>query len=391
MARRTEMAAKHKNRLDQLTRIASGYADLINLRPNWSNEHPLPRHVVDAAKDAVDRMHSYRFFGMRELRVAIAEKLERENGLKVDPETEMLVTTGGSEAIYLAIWSMIDPGDQVIMGNPGYVAGYEPNVMMAGGRVVYVPTGEERKFKIDPEAVEKSITSKTKMIVIVSPENPTGAIVDEGDLERIAEIAVTHDLLVLSDEIFEKVVYDGRKNFSVGSLPSMEGRTLTVNGFAKGYNMPGYRVGYVAGPEPIIEKMANIQLHMTVSVSEIAQSAALAALQGPQGWIEEAVRAYGMRRDLFVDGLNRIGNMRCLKPEGGFAAFPNIAEFGISSEDFSDYLLKEAHILSESGQSFFGTRSEGYIKLSFTRPREILEEALRRIEAALNKLRLPRC
>jgi aspartate/methionine/tyrosine aminotransferase len=172
MARRTEMAAKHKNRLDQLTRIASGYADLINLRPNWSNEHPLPRHVVDAAKDAVDRMHSYRFFGMRELRVAIAEKLERENGLKVDPETEMLVTTGGSEAIYLAIWSMIDPGDQVIMGNPGYVAGYEPNVMMAGGRVVYVPTGEERKFKIDPEAVEKSITGKTKMIVIVSPENP---------------------------------------------------------------------------------------------------------------------------------------------------------------------------------------------------------------------------
>jgi aminotransferase len=379
------VAAKHKEIYDRVWRMAGSFADAINMRNGWASDHPLPRHIIDAAKEAAERSSGYSMFGISELKAAIAAKLQRENGLDVDPEKEILVTNGGSEAMHLAVWALIDPGDEVIMANPGYIAGYVPNILMAGGKMVFARAREERRFKLDPEDVETLVTGKTKMIIVVSPEHPTGAIFDKVDLEGIAEIADRHDSVVLSDEIFEKLVYDGKKNFSIGAIGNMEDRTITINGFAKGYNMPGYRVGYVAGPEAIVQRMANVQLHTTVSVNEIGQRAALAALQGPQDWIERAVRAYEVRRNLLVKGLNKIG-MRCLIPEGGFSAFPSIKEFGMSSDDFSDYLLREAHILTQSGQSYYGSWSEGYIKISFTRPINVLEEALKRILLARQKL-----
>lgn len=363
-----------------------GFSDVLDLRGGWSEEHLLPRNIIDSAKEAIERGYGYQFFGAPELRRAISKKLKADNGLEVDYQRELLVTAGGSEAIYLALFALIDPGDEVIMADPGYVAGYVQNILMAGGRMVYVPAREERRFKVDPEDVKKLVTKKTKLLLVISPDNPTGAIFDRRDLEGVAEIAIEHDLMVVSDEIFEKVIYDGKKNLSIGTFPGMENRTITINGFSKGYNMPEYRVGYVAGPKTVINRMANIQLHMTASVNAVGQRAALAALEGPQDWIEEAVKKYEERRNLFVERLNKIEGVRCLKPEAGFTAFPNIEEFGMSSEEFSNYLLREAHILTTSGTSFLGNRSEGHIKIGFSRPRQTLEKALDRMEAALEKI-----
>jgi aspartate/methionine/tyrosine aminotransferase len=386
LAKRTERAFKHKQTIDRRTEMMRGFSDLVDLRGGWSDEHLLPRHIIDSAKEAIDRGYDYQFFGTPELRRAISKKLKADNGLEVDFHRELLVTAGGSEAIYLALFALIDPGDEVIMADPGYVAGYVPNILMAGGRMAYVPSREERLFKVDPEEVNELVTKKTKLLLVISPDNPTGAIFDRKDLEGVAEIAVEHDLVVVSDEIFEKVIYDGKKNLSIGTFPGMENRTITINGFSKGYNMPEYRVGYVAGPETVINRMANIQLHMTASVNAVGQRAALAALEGPQDWIEEAVKTYEERRNLFVERLNKIEGVSCLKPEAGFTAFPNIEEFGMSSEEFSNYLLREAHILTLSGTSFLGSRSEGHIKIGFSRPRQTLEKALDRMEAALEKV-----
>jgi aspartate/methionine/tyrosine aminotransferase len=381
------MAARHKEGYDRLRKATSDFADVIDLSRGWSREQTLPEHVTGAAKRAVEEGCDYEMFGMPLLRAAISEKLERENGVDVDPEREILVTTGGSEAMHLAILVLVDPGDEVIMSNPGYIAGYEPNVLMAGGKMAYVPIREERRFKLAPEDVEKAITSRSKILVIVSPEHPTGSVLDKSDLEAISEISVRHNLIVLSDEIFEKLIYDGKRHVSIGSFPGMEDRTITVNGFAKGYNMPGFRVGYVAGPKVVIEMMANVQLHTTVSVNVVGQRAALAALQGPQDWIRNAVKAYEDQRNLFVRGIDKMTGFRCLKPEGGLFVFPNVSEFGMSSAEFSNHLLVKAHVLTKSGQTFFGTRSEGHVRMSFTQPRRVLEETLRRISASLEELR----
>ncbi|MFI5449788.1 MAG: pyridoxal phosphate-dependent aminotransferase [Candidatus Bathyarchaeia archaeon] len=387
LATRTQIAARHKELYDRLKSTVGGFTDIIDLSRGWSKEQSLPEHIVNAATLAVREGCDYEMFGASSLRTAIADKLERENGLEVDPERELLVTTGGSEAIYLAILALVNPDDEVIMSNPGYIAGYEPNILMSGGKMAYVPLRNERRFRIAPEDVERAITTRSKVLVLVSPEHPTGSVLDMSDLEAISEIAVRHNLIVISDEIFEKMIYDGRKHVSIGSLPGMDDRTITVNGFAKGYNMPGYRVGYVAGPNAVIERMANMQLHTTVSVNVVGQRAALAALRGPQDWIEEAVRTYEGQRNLFLKGLEKMRGFRCLKPEGGFFIFPNIKEFGLTSEEFANHLLIEAHVLTKSGQTFFGTRSEGHIRMSFTRPKRLLEEALGRINTSLGKLR----
>jgi aspartate/methionine/tyrosine aminotransferase len=340
---------------------------------------------VNAAKRAVEEGCDYEMLGLPLLKSAIAEKLEGENGLEIDPEKELLVTAGGSEAIHLAILALIDPGDEVLMADPGYIAGYEPNVLMAGGKMTYIQATEENDFRTKSEDVENAITRRSKILVLVSPGHPTGTVLDKSDLEDISEIAIRHNLIVLSDEIFEKLVYDGRRHFSIGSFPGMEGRTITVNGFAKGYGMPGYRVGYAAGPREVIQMMADVQLHTTVSVNAVGQRAALAALQGPQDWIEKTVRTFEEHRNLFVKELNKM-RIKCSNPEGGFFAFPSISEFGMTSEEFSNHLLMEAHVLTKSGQTFFGVRSEGHVRMSFTPSTRVLEEALNRIRTSVENL-----
>lgn len=391
LAKRTRFAARDMEILQEqrefCLREIPDNADILDFRSGWSPEHHLPSHITKAAEEAIEKGSHYSYpLGVPELRQAIATKLMKENMVEVDPETQVLVTNGGSEAMFLAVWATIDPDDEVIMANPGYVHGFEPNVLMVGARMVYVPAREERNFKMDPQDIKKSVTNKTRMIIIVTPENPTGAMFNQDDLERIAEIAVKHDLMVISDEAFEKLTYDGKKNLSIGALPGMENRVLSIYGFAKSYNMPGYRVGYVVGPQVFIRKMSELQFHVTVSANEIGQYAALAALEGPQDWLEDAVREYNMRRNVLVEGLNRINGVKCQRPEGGFGAFVNMKEFGMTSLELSNYLLKKAHVKVGGGAPYFGANAEGYVKISFCRPRENILKGIDRIGIALEEL-----
>lgn len=359
----------------------------LDLGEGWSPEHTLPDHILEAAKRAVDKHMHYIPFGLPELRQAIAEKLETENGIEVDPMTEVLITTGGIEAEHLAIWTLVDPGDEVMMADPEYRHSYEPNVVMAGGKMVYVTVEEERRFKLNSQDVEKKITRKTKMIIIITPSNPTGAILDRDDLNGIADIAKKNDLIVLSDEVFEKFVYDGKKNLSIGSLPGMENRTLTLNSFSKSWNMAGFRIGYIAGPKELINRMANLQIHVTTSVSEIAQAAALAALKGPRDWLETAVKEYETRRNMLVEELNHIEGIHCLKPEGGRCVFSNIEKYGMLSLEFAKYLLKEANVFVIPTLTHqYGENAERYVKIGFCRPKKTITRSMKRIKVALDKL-----
>lgn len=361
-------------------------ADTIYLRDGWSHEHSLPDHITKAAKDAIDRGSRYIFTGDLELRQAIADKLQKANQISVNPKEEILLTNGGSEAMFLSVWSIVNEGDEVIFADPGYVCGWAPNVLMSGGKMLYIPAKEERRFRIDPEDVERSITKRTKMILISTPDNPTGAVLNKNDLGEIAELSIEHDLIVVFDESFEKIMYRSYPG-SIASFPGMKNRTITINGFAKNYNMPGYRIGYAAGPKIFIDKMARIQSHTTVSTSDIGQAAALAALTGPQHWVEEAVKVYRARRDLLVEGLNRIRGIRCVKPDGYFAAFPKIDAFGMSSYEFVRYLLKEAHVKVDYSSRMEGVRADGYVSMGFSSSSEQqIDEALDRISAALEKL-----
>lgn len=386
LAKRVKFAACTLKEKEQSEEMKKGLVNVLDLaRGIWPPEYALPVHIKKACKEVIDKEPRYQFFGLHELEQAIAEKLERENGIEVDPKKQVLITTGGQEAIFLTIFTFIDYGDELAMGDPGYLPGYEANILMAGGKLVHVPVREERNFELDPEDLEKKLTKRTKIISITSPENPTGAVIKKEDLEVIAEIAKKRDLIVLSNEIYEKLVFDGSRNVSVASLPGMENRTLTVNGFSKSYHMPGYRVGYVAGPEIAIRKMKNIQSHLTISVNDVGQHAALAALKGRQGWIEDAVKEFENRRSWLVKWLNSIEGVNCQMPDGGMYAFPNIKEFGMSSFKFAEYLLKKARVWVFHGTKF-GPNGEGYLRISFLRSQKILREASERIKATLEEL-----
>ena len=352
----------------------------------WPPEHQLPEHIVKAARDCVENGSKYVHTGSLELREAIAEKLERDNGLAVDPKDELLLTNGASEAMFLSVWSLIDEGDEVIFADPGYVCGWAPNVLMSGGRMVYVPAKQDRNFRIDPRDVEGKITKRTKLIAISTPDQPTGAVPEKDDLRAISELAVDHDLVVVYDESFENIMYRPYPG-SIGAVAGMEDRTITINGFAKSYGMPGYRIGYVTGPEDFIDRVARMQSHTTVCASDVGQAAALAALIGPRDWVKQTIRGFKARRDLLVDGLNKIPGVDCSKPDGFFSAFPNIRSFGMSSHDFVRYLLKEAHVKVGYGRGLWGNGSEGYVSVNFSSVTDAqISEGVRRIHAALDKL-----
>jgi len=370
-----------------MKKIKEGLPDALNLATGiWPPEFTLPEHITEACKKVIDKKPDYRPFGLPELRRAIAEKLEKENGIEVDPDKQVLITTGGMEAIYLVFLTFVDLGDEVTMGDPGYFLTHEADVLMAGGRVLQIPVREERNFELDPGNLEKRLTRNTKIISIISPENPTGAVMKKDDLEVIAEVAKRHDLIVLSNEIYEKLVYDGRANISIASFPGMEDRTLTINGFSKSYDLHGHRVGYIVGPESAIRKMMDIQYHTTFSVNDVGQYAALAALTGPQNWIVEAVKEFERRRDLFVKKLNQIEGIKCQMPDGAMYAFPNVKAFGLTSFELSKYLLEKAHVWVHRG-TYFGPNGEGYLRICFLRSIDVLLEALDRMKTALEGLK----
>jgi aminotransferase len=347
-----------------------------------------PEHIREYAKKALDE--GYTFYppspGLPELREAISRKLAEKNGIEADPKSEIIVTVGGKQGVFSTILTLINPGDEVIMADPSWVT-YDPCVRLAGGRIVPVPVYERDQFRLMPEAISRAITSKTKLVIINSPNNPTGSVLREEDLKGIADLARDKDLFVLSDEIYEYLIYDDLKHFSIASLPGMKERTITVNGFSKAYSMTGWRLGYLVGPKELVQHILAVHEHSVTGPASFAQRAAAQALEDPRSErsIKDMVAEFNKRRDVIVEGLNSIPRVSCVKPSGAFYAFANISALGRSSMDVADLLLEKAHVASVPG-SAFGMRGEGFLRLSFANSKENILEALNRMRVALKAI-----
>lgn len=337
-----------------------------------------PKHVLDAAIKGFYEDYGSPHLGFLELRKAIAEKLKRDNGLDTDPECELLISCGSQASLYAIFTSLIEQGDEVIIPEPSYYPMYKAMIKLSGGIPKPVPMIREEGFRLDPEAVRKAVTRRTRMIVLNTPVNPTGAVFDLNELRRIAEVALENALYVVADEAYEKLVYDGSKHYSIASLPEMKNLALTVQTFSKTYSMTGFRIGYVAAGSDVIEQVGKVHYYMNIYASPISQRAALAALTGPQDYVAEIVKEYHARRRLLVEGLNEVEGFKCLAPEGTFYSFPDISSFG-RSEEFAVRLLKATGIVTAYG-SGFGPHGEGHLRMSFANTREDIEECIRRLK-----------
>jgi len=346
-----------------------------------------PSHVLEAAKQALNegKTHYTPSMGIPELREALAKKVKNEYGLSYNPENEVLVTNGGTEAIFLALLAIINPLDEVLVPDPGFIC-YEPDVLMADGIPVSVPLFEKDGFKHDSGVVMSRITDKSRVIIVNSPNNPTGHVLSYEEAASIAKIAVECDLVVISDEVYEKIVYDGVKHYCLATFPGMRGRTVVVNSFSKTYAMTGFRIGYALGPKEIITQMLLALQYAVACVNGPAQYAALAALEGSQVSVRDMVKEFDRRRRLIYSGFMGIKGVRCILPKGAFYIFPNIQDFGKASTEFTEYLLSEGRVVAVPG-SAFGRHGEGYMRFSYATSYNRIEEALNRIERAVKKIR----
>ncbi len=320
--------------------------------------------------------------GLLELRQAVGAHLRRRFGLDYDPETQILITVGVSEALDLALRALLDPGDEVIVPQPCYVA-YEPCVVLAGGVPVSLPTGPETGFIPRPEDVAALVTPRTRALLLNYPNNPTGAAPTLGELDALAEVARRHDLVVISDEIYDRLSYE-REHVAVPSLPGMAERTLLLNGFSKTYGMTGWRVGYATGPADLIAAMGKIHQYTALCAGRGAQEAAIEALRVPERDVLGMVDDYDARRRIIVAGLNRIG-LPCHLPAGAFYAFPSIAPTGLSSQEFAERLLFEAHVAVVPGDAF-GAGGAGHVRCAYATALPRIEEALERIDRFVQRL-----
>jgi aminotransferase len=359
--------------------------DVINLSVGEPDFTP-PKHALEGGWQATleGKTHYAPTNGVPELREALADKAYKDYGLRYDPNSEVLVTVGGTEAIFLALLGLVNPGDEVLIPNPGFVC-YEPGVLLADGVPVSVPLLEKNGFRPSIEDVMSLITDRSRVMILNSPNNPTGMVLSYDEMATLAKIAVERDLIVISDEVYEKIVYDGTKHYCLASFPGMRERTLVVNSFSKTYAMTGLRVGYIYGPEELISPIWLVHQYLVACVDTFAQYAALAALNGPQDFVREMVNEFDRRRRFVFKRLNEIEGFNCPLPKGAFYIFPNIKSFKMSSEDFAQLLLKEAHVAVVPG-SAFGSYGEGYIRISYAAAYDQLEEALNRIERAVKKL-----
>ena len=320
--------------------------------------------------------------GLLELRQAIAAALRGRYGLEYDPGHEVLVTVGVSEGLDLALRALLDPGDEVLVAEPCYVA-YPPCVALAGGVPVSLPTSAADGFVPRADVAERLVTPRTKAIVLNTPSNPTGAVLGRAALEALADVARRHDLLVISDEVYDRLSYDA-PHVPMAALPGMAERTLLLNGFSKTYGMTGWRVGYAAGPRPLLAAMTKIHQYTALCASRQAQEAAIEALRVPDRDVQAMVDDYDARRRLFVSGLNRLG-LTCHLPAGAFYAFPSVAATGLSSQGFAERLLTEGRVAVVPGDAF-GAGGDGHVRCAYATALPQLEAALERMARFLDAL-----
>ncbi len=352
-----------------------------------------PEHIKEAAIKAIrDGFTKYTpVGGIDELKEAIISKLEKDNGLKYSKEN-IIVSCGAKHSLYNIAQALFQEGDEVIIPSPYWVS-YPDQVLLNDATPVIVETYEEDDFMLRPEVLESKITSKTKAIILNSPSNPTGFIYNKEALEKIAEIALKYNIFIISDEIYEKLIYDNEKHISIASLSNeIKERTIVVNGLSKSHAMTGWRIGYTAGPAEIIKAMTKIQSQSTSNPTSVAQKAAVAALTGPQDCVEQMRQEFEKRRNYLVEELNKIQGVSCKMPKGAFYAFPNISKIlkekgekaGIkSSVDLSIYLLEKAHVALVPGSAF---GAEGYIRISYATGIDRIKEGVERIKRALDTL-----
>jgi aminotransferase len=321
--------------------------------------------------------------GILELRELVASQLHRLYQVKYDPATELVITVGVSEALMLALMATMEPGDEVIVPEPCFVA-YQPSVVFAGGVPVPVPTYVAQDFQVTVDDLERARTPRTKAVLLGYPNNPTGAVLERSRLAEIAEWAVQNDLLVYSDEIYDRLVY-GIEHTCLSSLPGMQERTILLGGFSKAYAMTGWRIGYAAAPPDLLAAMRKVHQYVIMSAPTTGQEAAIEALQSCEPYVESMRQEYDRRRRTIVDGFNRLG-LSCFEPRGAFYAFPSIESTGLSDEEFSERLLAEEKVAMVPG-SAFGKSGSGHVRASYATSLPNIEEALNRIERFLGKLR----
>ncbi len=344
-----------------------------------------PWHIREAAINSMEK--GYTMYtsnaGMPELRQELSHYLKDTYKLSYDPDGELLITVGVSEGLDLAMRAILDPGDEVIMPDPCYVS-YNPCVTLAGGTPVMVPTNQENNFEIRATDIEQRVTNKTKAVLIGYPANPTGAVMSRENLSQIADVARRHNLLVISDEIYARLVY-GVEHTCFASLPGAKENTILLGGFSKAYAMTGWRIGYAAAPQEVIAAMTRVHQYTMMCASTMAQVAATEALKSGETSVQEMVEDYNRRRQFIVKGLNDIG-LTCFEPRGAFYAFPSIKSTGMTSDSFAERLLLEGKVAVVPG-SAFGQHGEGYVRCCYATSLSEIEEALSRMKRFLDKYR----
>ncbi len=357
--------------------IAATMENVISLgigEPDFDTPEP----IIQAGIEALQRgeTHYSSNSGLMELRRAIADHLDEMYDQTYNPASEILVTVGVSEALYLALAATLDPGDECIVPEPCFVS-YAPEVTFAGAKPVVVPARVENDFQVTAEEIAEAITPRTKALLIGYPNNPTGAVMSRERLNEIAAVAKQHDLLVISDEIYDRLVYD-TEHVCFPSLPGMYSRTILLQGFSKAYAMTGWRIGYIAAPAEILGQLRKVHQYTIMCAPSVSQYAALAALQQGEPFVQEMVAEYDRRRRLIVDGLNDLG-LDCFEPQGAFYAFPSVQITGMDDTEFAETLLHEERVAVVPGGAF-GDAGKGYVRCSYATAYEKIEEALERLQ-----------
>lgn len=364
--------------------MANEIPDVISLgvgEPDFDT----PWHIREAGIQALQSGKTFYTSnaGLQELRAAISSYTKRKTGLTYNPENQIIVTVGGSEAIDLALRALLNAGDEVIYLEPGFVS-YYPCIKLADGVPVPIRLTEENRFRLKPEQLEAAVTPKSKVLILSYPNNPTGAVMEKEDLEALLPVIQKHDLIVISDEIYGELTY-GVKHCSIAGLPGMEQRTIIINGFSKSFAMTGWRLGYALGNHAIIEQMVKIHQFAVMCAPTISQYAAIEAMEQGDGDIEAMRESYDQRRKFLYHELQRLG-LPCFEPQGAFYMFPNIREFGLSSGEFALKLLKEEKVAVVPGDSF-GECGEGFVRISYAASLQNLKEAVNRIFRFLSRYR----
>lgn len=371
--------------MEKATQMQKNGEDVIHMeigRPDFDT----PEVIKQAAYKSLENGNVFYTsnYGTPELRQAIADKLKRDNNIDYKAE-EILVTIGVGEGTYAAVAAFTEPGDEILVPDPvwlNYI--HVPNFF--GTVPVSYKLKEENDYQIDLNEIEGLITPKTKMLVINTPGNPTGVVQSMATLEKLADIAKKHDLIVVSDEIYEKLVYDGAKHVSIAALPGMKERTITLNGFSKCYSMTGWRLGYVAAPVEFIKAMVRVHAYINTCAPSFVQEAGITALEKAEPDVQEMVKEYQRRRDYAVSAINAIDGLSCKTPGGAFYIFVNIKSLGKTSAEMADYLLETAKIAAVPG-SAFGPQGEGYVRLSYACSYERIVEAMERMKKAVEALK----